>query len=77
MNFSAYYQSMSKIEFGMLALFIIYLTMDIYPPEILASYIDTSANVKLVESGMVATVFVPSKGAPAVEIITLSPTAKS
>jgi hypothetical protein len=42
MNFSAYYQSLSKMEFGMLAIFIIYLVMDIYPPEILASYIDTS-----------------------------------
>jgi len=30
------------MEFGMLALFIIYLVMDIYPPEIVASYIDTS-----------------------------------
>ena len=30
------------MEFGMLALFIIYLVMDIYPPEIMASYIDTS-----------------------------------
>ena len=42
MNFSTYYQSLSKMEFGMLALFIIYLVMDIYPPEILASYLDTS-----------------------------------
>jgi hypothetical protein len=30
------------MEFGMLALFIIYLVMDIYPPEIMAAYIDTS-----------------------------------
>ena len=42
MDFSSYYQSLSKMEFGMLALFIIYLVMDIYPPEIVASYIDTS-----------------------------------
>jgi len=42
MNFSSYYQSLSKMEFGMLALFIIYLVMDIYPPELVASYIDTS-----------------------------------
>jgi len=42
MNFSSYYQSLSKMEFGMLALFIIYLVMDIYPPEIMAAYIDTS-----------------------------------
>ena len=42
MDFSSYYQSLSKMEFGMLALFIIYLVMDIYPPEIMASYIDTS-----------------------------------
>ena len=42
MNFSTYYQSLSKMEFGMLALFIIYLVMDIYPPEIIASYLDTS-----------------------------------
>ena len=42
MNFSTYYQSLSKMEFGMLALFIIYLVMDIYPPELFASYIDTS-----------------------------------
>ena len=42
MNFSTYYQSLSKMDFGMLALFIIYLVMDIYPPELIASYIDTS-----------------------------------
>jgi hypothetical protein len=30
------------MEFGMLALFIIYLVMDVYPPELFASYIDTS-----------------------------------
>ena len=42
MNFSTYYQSLSKMEFGMLALFIIYLVMDVYPPELFASYIDTS-----------------------------------
>jgi hypothetical protein len=30
------------MDFGMLALFIIYLVMDIYPPELIASYIDTS-----------------------------------
>ena len=42
MDFSSYYNSLSKMEFGMLALFIIYLVMDIYPPELFASYIDTS-----------------------------------
>jgi hypothetical protein len=30
------------MDFGMLALFIIYLVLDIYPPELVASYIDTS-----------------------------------
>ena len=30
------------MDFGMLALFVIYLVLDIYPPELLASYIDTS-----------------------------------
>ena len=42
MIFSSYYQSLSKMDFGMLALFVIYLVLDIYPPELLASYIDTS-----------------------------------
>jgi hypothetical protein len=42
MIFSSYYQSLSKMDFGMLALFIIYLVLDIYPPELVASYIDTS-----------------------------------
>jgi hypothetical protein len=51
MNFSDYYQSLSKMEFGMLALFIIYLVMDIYPPELVASYIDSSL-------GMVATLLI-------------------
>lgn len=41
MNFSSYYQSLSTMEIGMFVLFIIYLVMDIYPPEIFASYIDT------------------------------------
>jgi hypothetical protein len=39
------------MEFGMLALFIIYLVMDIYPPELVASYIDSSL-------GMVATLLI-------------------
>ena len=30
------------MDFGMLVLFVIYLVLDIYPPELLASYIDTS-----------------------------------
>ena len=30
------------MDFGMLALFVIYLVLDIYPPELIASYIDTS-----------------------------------
>jgi hypothetical protein len=42
MMFSSYYESMTKIEIGMLLLFVVYLVMDIYPPDILASYIDTS-----------------------------------
>ena len=42
MILSSYYQSLSKMDFGMLALFIIYLVLDIYPPELVASYIDTS-----------------------------------
>jgi hypothetical protein len=42
MIFSSYYQSLSKMDFGMLALFVIYLVLDIYPPELIASYIDTS-----------------------------------
>ena len=42
MIFSSYYQSLSKMDFGMLVLFVIYLVLDIYPPELLASYIDTS-----------------------------------
>lgn len=37
-----YYESLSKIEIGMLVIFVIYLVMDIYPPELLASYLDTS-----------------------------------
>jgi hypothetical protein len=36
------------MEFGMLALFIIYLVVDIYPPEIVASYVDTSIGMLLV-----------------------------
>jgi hypothetical protein len=42
MILSSYYQSLSKMDFGMLALFVIYLVLDIYPPELIASYIDTS-----------------------------------
>jgi hypothetical protein len=30
------------MEIGMLIIFVIYLVMDIYPPEMLASYLDTS-----------------------------------
>ena len=41
MNFSSYYQSLSQMEIGMMVLFVIYLVADIYPPEIMASYIDT------------------------------------
>ena len=41
MFFSSYYQSLSQMEIGMLLLFVIYLVVDIYPPEIVASYIDT------------------------------------
>jgi hypothetical protein len=41
MNFSSYYQSLSQMEIGMVVLFVIYLVADIYPPEIMASYIDT------------------------------------
>jgi hypothetical protein len=37
-----YYESLSKMEIGMLIIFVIYLVMDIYPPEMLASYLDTS-----------------------------------
>jgi len=37
-----YYESLSKMEIGMLVIFVIYLVMDIYPPEMLASYLDTS-----------------------------------
>ncbi len=48
MDFSSYYQTLSKMEFGMLALFIIYLVVDIYPPEIIASYVDTSIGMLLV-----------------------------
>jgi len=48
MDFSSYYQTLSKMEFGMLALFIIYLVVDIYPPEIVASYVDTSIGMLLV-----------------------------
>jgi hypothetical protein len=42
MNFSSYYQSLTKMEIGMLIIFVIYLVMDIYPPDALASYLDTS-----------------------------------
>ena len=42
MNFSSYYQSLTKMEIGMLLIFVVYLVMDIYPPEMLASYLDTS-----------------------------------
>ncbi len=48
MDFSSYYQTLSKMEFGMLALFIIYLVVDIYPPEIIASYVDTSIGMLIV-----------------------------
>lgn len=48
MDFSSYYQTLSKMEFGMLALFIIYLVVDIYPPEIIASYVDTSIGMLVV-----------------------------
>ena len=42
MNFSSYYQSLTKMEIGMLLIFVVYLVMDIYPPEMLAAYLDTS-----------------------------------
>jgi hypothetical protein len=42
MNFSSYYQSLTKMEIGMLIIFVVYLVMDIYPPDALASYLDTS-----------------------------------
>ena len=42
MMFSSYYDSLTKMEIGMLIIFVVYLVMDIYPPELMASYLDTS-----------------------------------
>jgi len=42
MLFSSYYESLTKMEIGMLLIFVVYLIMDIYPPEMLAAYLDTS-----------------------------------
>lgn len=45
MNFASYYNSLSQMEMGMLVLFVIFLVLDIYPPELVASYIDTSVGM--------------------------------
>ncbi len=42
MMFSSYYESLTKMEIGMLIIFVVYLVMDIYPPDALAAYLDTS-----------------------------------
>jgi hypothetical protein len=42
MMFSSYYDSLTKMEIGMLIIFVVYLVMDIYPPELMAAYLDTS-----------------------------------
>jgi hypothetical protein len=39
------YESLSKMEIALLILFIVYLVMDIYPPEMLAEYIDTTVGM--------------------------------
>ena len=39
------YESLSKMEIALLILFILYLVMDIYPPEMLAEYIDTTVGM--------------------------------
>ena len=68
MDFSSYYQSLSKMEFGMLALFIIYLVMDIYPPEIVASYIYTSIGMVAM---LLTTLFVFMNYSPVLGVVFL------
>jgi hypothetical protein len=48
MNFASYYNSLSQMEMGMLVLFVLFLVLDIYPPELIASYIDTSVGMVVV-----------------------------
>lgn len=48
MNFASYYNSLSQMEMGMLVLFVLFLVLDIYPPELVASYIDTSVGMVII-----------------------------
>ena len=43
-----YYESLSKMEIGMLLLFIAFLVVDVYPPEMVAAYIDNSIGMVIV-----------------------------
>lgn len=48
MNLSSYYNSLSQIEMGMLVLFVLFLVFDVYPPEAVAAYIDTSVGMVVI-----------------------------
>jgi hypothetical protein len=43
-----YYESLSKMEMGMLLLFIAFLVVDVYPPEMVAAYIDNSIGMVVI-----------------------------
>lgn len=43
-----YYESLSKMEIGMLLLFIAFLVVDVYPPEMVATYIDNSIGMVII-----------------------------
>ena len=43
-----YYESLSKMEIGMLLLFIAFLVVDVYPPEMVAAYIDNSIGMVVI-----------------------------
>ncbi len=48
MNLSSYYNSLSQMEMGMLVLFVLFLVFDVYPPEAVAAYIDTSIGMVVI-----------------------------
>jgi hypothetical protein len=48
MNLSSYYNSLSQMEMGMLVLFVLFLVFDVYPPEAIAAYIDTSIGMVVI-----------------------------